>query len=141
MSLRMVICSLLVIALVAFSFRVTAQQEPAAPGPNAAPRWEYRVLKGGVNQCSSEGWLAGALNTLGQEGWELVGIQQSPSSFPTDAQGQLLIAPAAVGPNSTTQPPTADSFAGTIAMKMNQVQPGGCLYVLKRQARNLPKPQ
>ena len=133
MSVRLLGLSLLLIAISVFKIPAVVTGQQAAANPPANPRWEYKVIKVDSGQCSSEQWLAGALNSLGKDGWELVGHQQVTPLVPSDAQGTLLIRPAATGPNSSVEPKTADSFQGTITMKMGQVHPASCLLILKRQ--------
>lgn len=60
------------------------------------PRWEYKALRLEANQCVYENQIATALNAAGQDGWELVGYERLPG-FPSDANGTLLIRPAATG--------------------------------------------
>ena len=133
MSLRLLGYSLFLIALAPFKIPMSAPVEQATENPAIIPRWEYKVLRFDAGQCSSEAALAGTLNSLGRESWELVAHERLSPPFPNDAQGTLLIRPAATGPGRSVEPQTADSFQGTITMKMGQAQPGGCLLVLKRQ--------
>ncbi len=97
------------------------------------PKWEYKALKLEANQCLYENQVAAALNYAGEEGWELVSYERLGGLF-QDANGTLLIRPAATGPGRDHTPQTADSFQGTITMKMGQIQPGACRILLKREA-------
>src|ERR1700743_2620548 len=107
-------------------------QSPEKAAPH--PRWEYKVLKLEARQCQFEEQMASALNSAGEEGWELMSYERLPAAFPRDAEGTLLIRPAATGPGREHTPQTADSFQGTIKMKMAEAQPGACRLLLKRQA-------
>lgn len=135
MSLRQAVYLSLLVLLVVFTASM------AAPGPQSSnypanwPRWEYRMLRLEGNWCLSENQVTGALNTLGQQGWELVTYEHPFPPFPRDAQGTLLIVPAATGPNKDVVPQTADSFQGKITMTMEppQQQGAGCSMLLKRQ--------
>jgi hypothetical protein len=138
MSRLQVVCVLLLIVLAAFQVSGPSQQPPE--NQNARPKWEYKVFSADANNCSLESYLTGALNSLGQEGWELVGYQRIPAAFPKEAEGALLIKPAATGSGSSNYPQTADSFEGNINMKIATVPPGGCQLVLKRQSRALRMP-
>ena len=132
MSLRMLGCLLLLVLLAAFTFPMIA---PTQQPPDDKPqwlKWEYRVIKLDASSCSSENEVTTALNTAGQQGWELISYEQAAPQFPRNADGALLIAPAATGPSRGTNPPTADSFQGTISMKMPQPPSGGCRMILKR---------
>jgi hypothetical protein len=138
MSSRVVGCVLLLMVFVAFKFptNVTSQQPPE--NPNLPVRWEYRVFNAEANNCASENYLTGALNRMGQDGWELVSYQRISGPFPGEAEGEMLFKAAATGPGAAQQPQVADSFQGTINMKMAQVPAGGCQVLLKRQ---LPPPR
>lgn len=128
MSLRLFAGALLlvIVGITAFSMMAPSQQ-PARP-PVADLRWEYKVVHSEANACASEP----GLNSLGQQGWELIAYQNMPSTFPRDAQGSMLIRPAATGPNKDINPPTADSFQGTITMRMGETQAVPCVMIFKR---------
>lgn len=109
---------------------------PTQQFPNDAqnrPKWEYKVSTLDGSACSSDGAVSTSLNSLGQQGWELVGYERNATPFPRDAEGTLVIAPAATGPSKDVNPPTADSFQGRISMKMAQTAPGGCRMLFKRE--------
>jgi hypothetical protein len=128
MSSRLLAGSLLLVMVGIFAFSMMApSQQPARP-PVADVRWEYKVIHGEGNACAAEP----GLNSLGQQGWELVAYEKTPSAFPRDAQGSMLIRPAATGPNKDINPPTADSFQGTITMRMGESQPVPCAMIFKR---------
>ena len=135
MSLRLLSFSLVLVALAVFT-RPLVSQNPQGP-QNAAPlpKWEYKVVKIDASLCSAEQELTTSLNVIGQEGWELVSYERYAALFPRDADGTLLIRPAATGHGAETTPQTADSFQGTITMRMAQTQPGSCRFLFKRQAK------
>ena len=133
MSLRLLVGSLVLgsIALIQGFMPATAAQ--ATEKPPSRPKWEYKTLRIEARQCAYENEIATALNTAGQEGWELVGYERL-AGFPNDATGTLLIRPAATGQGRDHTPQTADSFQGTMTLKMSPAQPGACRLLLKRQA-------
>jgi hypothetical protein len=133
MSLRLLVGSLVLgsIALIQGFMPATATQ--ATEKPPSRPKWEYKTLRIEARQCAYENEIATALNTAGQEGWELVGYERMVA-FPNEANGTLLIRPAATGSGRDHTPQTADSFQGTMTMKVVPAQPGVCRLVLKRQA-------
>lgn len=132
MSLRLLVGSLVLgsIALIRGFMPVTAAQ--ATEKPLVRPKWEYKALRLEASQCAYENQIATALNAAGQDGWKLVGYERF-AGFPNDANGTLLIRPAATGQGRDHTPQTADSFQGTMTMKMQPVQPGACRLLLKRQ--------
>lgn len=135
MSSRLFAGSLLLVVVAVFAFSMIARTQQSAPGQQVAPGqipavlWEYKVIRTEGNLCASEP----ALNNVGRQGWELVAYDRLSTPFPKDAEGSLLIMPAATGPNKDINPPTADSFQGKISMKMSDVPPAACLMVFKRQ--------
>lgn len=136
MSLRVPLYLSLLILLVLFTASMTSTTEQSAGNPASWPRWEYKMLRLEGSSCLSEGDVTRSLNALGQEGWELVTYERPIPPIPKEAEGTLLIFPAATGPNRDVVPQTADSFQGTISMKMGQAtqQPApGCSMLLKRQ--------
>src|SRR5215470_15962761 len=141
MSSRLVGCVLLLIVFVAFKFPTSVPSQQPPQTPNALIKWEYRVFNAEHNNCALENYLTGALNRLGQDGWELVSYQRTSTPFPSEAEGEILFKGAATGAGAAQQPQTVDSFQGTINMKMAPVQPGGCQMILKRQAPPPPRPQ
>ena len=110
------------------------QSSQAPEKPTLGPKWEYKALKLDASQCSVEALVANSLNVTGEEGWELVSYERLSNLFPKDAEGTLLIRPAAVGPGREHTPQTADSFQGTMTMKMAPMQPGACRFLFKRPA-------
>jgi len=133
MSLRLpgylLMLALLVVLTVSMS--APSQQPPA----EFWPKWEYKVLRLESSSCVSENEITRQSNVLGQQGWEMVGFDHPVPPFPRDAEGSLVIAPAATGSRRGVNPPTADSFEGTIDLKMAQTQPTGCGMIFKRQLR------
>jgi hypothetical protein len=134
MSLRLLAGSLLLGSFALIRGLVPFQSSPATEKPTLAPKWEYKALKLDANQCSAEGWVGNSLNAAGEEGWELVSYERLSNLFPKDAEGTLLIRPAASGPGREHSPQTADSFQGTMTMKMAAMQPGACRFLFKRLA-------
>ncbi len=135
MSLRLLTCSLSLIALAVFTHPLASQNSQSTSSPTPMPKWEYKLLRVDVNQCAQENELTTSLNLIGQEGWELVNYERFAPSFPRDAEGTLLLRPAATGHGAETTPQTADSFQGTITMKMGATQTGGCRFMFKRQVK------
>ena len=138
MSLRLLVGSLVLgsIALIRGFMPVIAAQ--ATEKPPFRPKWEYKALRLEASQCAYENQIATALNTAGQDGWELVGYERMVA-FPNEANGTLLIRPAATGSGRDHTPQTADSFQGTMTMKMAPMQPGACRFLFKRIAPPAPK--
>ena len=134
MSLRLLAGSLLLGSFALIRGLVPFQSSPATEKPTLAPKWEYKALKLDANQCSAEGWVGNSLNAAGEEGWELVSYERLSNLLPKDAEGTLLIRPAASGPGREHSPQTADSFQGTMTMKMAAMQPGACRFLFKRLA-------
>jgi hypothetical protein len=134
MSLRLLIGSLVLgsFALIRGFMPFQATQTPEKP--TTGPKWEYKAIKLDANQCSFEEQVSTSLNTAGGDGWELVGYERLSVAFPKDAEGTLLIRPAATGPGLEHTPQTADSFQGTMTMKMAPMQPGACRFLFKRLA-------
>ena len=143
MTLRLLGCSLLLISLAAFKFQTARPTQPELKAE--VPKWEYNVEKLDGQQCAVN--LNPTLANAGRDGWELVTFERfevPAPAFPTEAQGKLVIAPAANGAGRLNNPPTADSFDGTIQMKMPapQQQPplqAGCRMIFKRQILPPPK--
>jgi hypothetical protein len=135
MRLRWFAAAVLLLGLAAWTMTAPG---PAIFGQNISypgPRWEYRTIRLEGAQCSSDG----GLNKAGQEGWELVSFSPVSVSFdPPDAQGSLLIRPAATGVGAQNNPQTADSFTGTIAIRMSQAHADVCQAVFKRLAPPAP---
>ncbi len=151
MALRLMGCALLLMVLAAFKV-------PASPGradaeqPAAVPNWEYKVLTLEAPRCVQDRDMMTALNTIGREGWELVSYERpSAPPFPEEAEGTLLIKPAATGPGRSNTPQTVDSFTGTMELKMGQAmnknrsrpqaqnQPP-CRLLFKRQVKSAATP-
>ncbi|MGZ4859880.1 MAG: hypothetical protein ACXV8X_08835 [Candidatus Angelobacter sp.] len=133
MSLRLLVGSLVLGSIALIRGFMPAPAAQAAEKPPVRPKWEYKALRLEASQCVYENQIATALNTAGQDGWELVGYERL-AGFPNDASGTLLIRPAATGQGRDRTPQTADSFQGTMTMKMLPAQPGACRLLLKRQA-------
>lgn len=137
MSLRLLAGSLLLGSFALIRGLMPFQSLQAAEKPTLGPKWEYKALKLDASQCSVEAMVANSLNATGEEGWELVSYERLSNLFPKDAEGTLLIRPAASGPGREHSPQTADSFQGTMTLKMAPMQPGACRFLFKRPARRL----
>jgi hypothetical protein len=133
MSLRLLVGSLVLSSFALIRGLMPAPAAQVAEKPPVRPKWEYKALRLEPSQCVYENQIAVALNTVGQDGWELVGYERL-AGFPNDANGTLLIRPAATGQGRDHTPQTADSFQGTMTMKIVPAQPGACRLLLKRQA-------
>jgi len=135
MSLRLTLYLFLLTLLVIFTASMTAPWQQSAGNPPYPPRWEYRALRIDETSCLSEGEMSKGLTALGREGWELVAFDRPLPPFPKEAEGTLLIVPAATGPSKDVVPQTADSFQGNIAMKMvpPQQHVSSCMLLFKRQ--------
>ena len=134
MSLRLLAGSLLLGSFALIEGSMPFQSSQATEKPTLGPQWQYKALKLDASQCSVEGLVANSLNAAGDEGWELVGYERLSNLFPKDAEGTLLIRPAATGPGREHTPQTADAFQGTMTMKMAPMQPGACRFLFKRPA-------
>jgi hypothetical protein len=133
MSLRLLVGSLVLGAFALIRGFMPTPVEQTIDKPPVRLKWEYKALKLEASQCAYENQITTALNTVGEDGWELVGYERIVA-FPNEANGTLLIRPAATGSGRDHTPQTADSFQGTMTMKVVPVQPGVCRLVLKRQA-------
>jgi len=135
MSLRMLGSALLLVSFAAYRFPAASSAVQPPQEPITVTKWEYKVLRIEANQCLVDEIVTRSMNTVGEEGWDLVNYERLEFSFPKDAQGTLLIRPAATGPGKDSTPQTADSFQGTINMRMSQSQPGACRFLFKRPWR------
>lgn len=134
MSLRLLAGSVLLGSFALIRGLMPFQSSQATERPTLGPKWEYKALKLDAGQCSVETMVANSLNATGEEGWELVSYERLSNLFPKDAEGTLLIRPAASGPGREHSPQTADSFQGTMTMKIAPMQPGACRFLFKRPA-------
>lgn len=132
MPLRMLGCALLLMIFAAFRPSLNSQAEQDQNEPATEPRWEYRVVRVDQMRCANERELGAVLNTNGQRGWEVVSYERLASAFPKDAEGTLLIKPAATGAGKLNNPQTVDSFQGTLQMKMGPAQQSDCRLLFKR---------
>lgn len=132
MSSRVLGYSILLVVIAAFCVPMIAPTQQTSDNPAPLTKWEYKVITLESSTCT-ENQISTSLNSQGQQGWELVGYERLAPAFPKEAQGSLIIAPAAT--HTATSPATADSFQGAITMRMGLSTPGGCQMVLKRQAR------
>lgn len=137
MSLRLLGAALMLVALAfwkAPAISGSQEQKVASPGP----RWEYKVIRLDSTRCSNEGGETTLFNEAGRDGWELVNYVVTAISLPHDTEGSLLIRPAATGPGKQNNPQTADSFAGTMSLKMGQARADSCQAVFKRMWHPAP---
>jgi hypothetical protein len=140
MPLRMLSCALLLLVVAAFKLPATPQSGADQEEPATEPRWEYKVVRFDQYQCSNERMMADALNKIGQKGWELMSYERLAPSFPRDADGTLLIRPAATGPGKLNNPQTVDSFQGTMTLRMTQSPQSECRMLFKRISKAPAKP-
>ena len=133
-SLRLLAASLLLGSFVLMKGFMPFHAVQAPQGQPIGPRWEYKTIKLDATQCSDENLVTHSLNAAGNDSWELVSYERLSNLFPRDAEGTLLIRPAATGPGKEHTPQTADSFQGTMTMKMAPMQPGACRFLFKRLA-------
>lgn len=102
MSSRLFGCLLLIIVFAAWRLPLSSTgQELQKPSET---QWEYRVHRIDGLQCATESALSEPLAKLGLEGWELVGLERALSAIPKDAEGSLLLKPAATGPGANILP-------------------------------------
>jgi hypothetical protein len=139
MSLRLLAGSLLLGSLTLMKGFMPFHAVQTPQGQPIGPRWEYKAINLDAIQCSDEGLVTKSLNAAGNDSWELVSYERLSNLFPRDAEGTLLIRPAATGPGREHTPQTADSFQGTMTMKMAQIQPGACRFLFKRVAPAVPR--
>lgn len=134
MSLRMLGSLFLLITVAAVIVPMNHATGQAAEDTTIWPKWEYKVITIDGYRCASEEALASSLHASGQQGWELVNYEQAPIPFPKEAEGTLVIRPAATGAGRDVTPQLADSFQGEIGLKIEQPQPPACRLLFKRQA-------
>jgi hypothetical protein len=123
-------CCWLVVAAV--KLPMTSQTEQDQEGPATGPRWQYKVVKLDQSRCTCEQPLGEVLNDLGQRGWELTSYERLSPAFPKEADGTILIKPAATGAGKLNNPQTVDSFQGTMTLKMPQSPQSECRLLFKR---------
>lgn len=143
MFLRLLGCSLLLAGIAAWMpkavpYASQTKENTAGVTKWEYTKWEYKVMRVPAGQCSGENDLNAALDANGRQGWEMVNFERitPPPEFPKEAQGSLLMRPAATGPGSAVTPQTADSFQGTITMKMapsDPPRPEVCRVYFKRE--------
>jgi hypothetical protein len=128
MSVRLLCGALLLLAIVAF--KVPAISSGQEQNKSDAIKWEYHMLKFDGRLCAVDN--SDSLNKLGHAGWELVSYSPTSIAFPKEADGTLLFRPAATGPGKLNNPQTADSFEGTMTIKMSPSHVDGCQMIFKR---------
>jgi len=129
MSFRLLGGALLLLAIAAFKVPMISGGQEQKKTDEI--KWEYRTLTFDGRQCVVDN--SASLNNLGHAGWELVSYLPTSIAFPKEADGTLLIRPAATGPGKEHTPQTADSFAGTMTMKMAASHVESCQLIFKRQ--------
>jgi hypothetical protein len=134
MSLRLLAASLLLGSFALMKGFMPFHAVQAPQGQAIGPRWEYKAINLDAIQCPNESLVTHSLNAAGNDSWELVSYERLSNLFPKDAEGTLLIRPAATGPGKEHTPQTADSFQGTMTIKMAPMQPGACRFLFKRLA-------
>ena len=150
MPLRLMGCALFLLALVVFKLPASSVT-PDAEKPAPPPKWEYKTVTLEEPKCAQDRDITHALNMAGLEGWELVSYEHPmPPAIPQEAEGTLLIKPAATGPGKLNNPQTVDSFTGTMELKMAQEktrryahpqpQPP-CRMLFKRKLKPVVKPR
>jgi hypothetical protein len=139
MSLRILGSLLLLTLFAALRLPITSagSQDAETPhngpkeGPWNGPKWEYNAVRLGPPNCTNEALLNSTLNAWGLKGWELVTYEPLTPPF-TNADGNILMRPAATGAGREVSPQLADSFQGTINMKMAQSDRSYCRVLFKR---------
>ena len=137
MSLRIVSSLLLLTLFAALRLPITSArgQEPEGRSNNAM--WEYNVVRLDPSRCTSEEVLTSTLNQMGLKGWELVNYERLTPVFP-NADGTILMRPAATGAGRDVSPQLADSFQGNINMRMGQPERPVCRLLFKRPRQVKP---
>ena len=134
MSLR-ILGSLLLLALfAAFRSPITSAGRQEAEAPFDGRNWEYNVVRFDPSRCGNEELFTSTLNAMGLKGWELVSYERLTPVFP-NAEGNILMRPAATGAGRDVTPQLADSFQGTITMRLARPEIPYCRVLFKR-----PKP-
>jgi len=132
MSLRLPVYFSLVFLLVMFTTSMTTPVQQSSNRAEIWPKWEYKMLRLEGPSCLYENQVTGPLNALGQQSWELVTFERPAPLFPRQADGNMLVRPAATGPNKDVVPQTADSFEGKITMQLEPQPLPACSMLLKR---------
>ncbi|HEY6306837.1 MAG TPA: hypothetical protein VI488_10325 [Candidatus Angelobacter sp.] len=140
MPLRMLGCALLLVVVAAFKLPTPSQTGQDQEETTTEPRWEYKVVRLDQTHCTYEQPMATALNDIGRKGWELMSYERLSPAFPKEADGTILIKPAATGPGKLNNPQTVDSFQGTMNLKMAQSPQSECRLLFKRISHAAVKP-
>ena len=119
MSLRILGCLLLLTLFTAFKTPITSAGRQETETQASEGLWEYNVVRLDPSRCTNEEVFTATLNTMGLKGWELVSYERLTPVFP-NAEGNILMRPAATGAGRDVTPQLADSFQGTITMRMAQ---------------------
>jgi len=131
MSLRIVGSLLLLTLIAALRLPITSAGGQESEGHSNSAMWEYNVVRLDPGRCTSEEVLTSTLNAMGLKGWELVSYERLTPVFP-NADGTILMRPAATGAGRDVSPQLADSFQGTIKMTMARPETAYCRILFKR---------
>jgi len=131
MSLRIVGSLLLLTLIAALRLPITSAGGQESEGHSNNAMWEYNVVRLDPGRCTSEEVLTSTLNAMGLKGWELVSYERLTPVFP-NADGTILMRPAATGAGRDVSPQLADSFQGTIKMTMARPETAYCRILFKR---------
>ena len=119
MSLRILGCLLLLTLFTAFKTPITSAGRQETETQSSESMWEYNVVRFDPSRCTNEEVFTATLNAMGLKGWEVVSYERLTPMFP-NAEGNILMRPAATGAGRDVTPQLADSFQGTITMRMAQ---------------------
>jgi hypothetical protein len=131
MSLRILGSLLLLTLFAAFKTPITTAGRQETETQSTDSLWEYNVVRFDPSRCANEEVFTATLNTMGLKGWELVSYERLTPVFP-NAEGNILMRPAATGAGRDVTPQLADSFQGTITMRMAQSDRPYCRVLFKR---------
>jgi hypothetical protein len=131
MSLRIFGSLLLLMLFAALRPPTTSAGRQEAEKPSSEGLWEYNVVRFDPSRCANEEVFTATLNTMGLKGWELVSYERLTPVFP-NAEGNILMRPAATGAGRDVTPQLADSFQGTITMRMARAEIPYCRVLFKR---------
>jgi hypothetical protein len=134
MSLRLLGSLLLLTVFAAFRLPMASAGRQEGEPPSNEALWEYNVVRFDPSRCANEEVFTATLNTMGLKGWELVSYERLTPVFP-NAEGNILMRPAATGAGRDVTPQLADSFQGTITMRVARPEIPYCRVLFKR-----PKP-
>ena len=131
MSLRILGSLLFLTLFAALKTPLTSAGRQETETQSSEALWEYNVVRFDPSRCGSEEVFTATLNAMGLKGWELVSYERLTPVFP-NAEGNILMRPAATGAGRDVTPQLADSFQGTITMRMAQSDRTYCRVLFKR---------